>query len=79
MLQERFLLHSPSSSADTTGSWWVPVSYGLRQDYYTEATNAPVKTWIAPKQNTSVELADSAQWLLVNLDRRGNALGLAAN
>lgn len=76
MLQERFLLHTTSS--DTAGNWWVPVTYALKEEYIgmKNALKAPVKAWLGPGQTLAVDLDDGgdiAQWLLVNLDRRGKS------
>ncbi|XP_052128964.1 aminopeptidase N [Frankliniella occidentalis] len=71
--QERFLLHSPSSSQQSlSGSWWVPLSYALRAEYMSidYTPKVPLKTWLAPGQDLTIDLADNSDWLLVNADRR---------
>ncbi|KAE8751994.1 hypothetical protein FOCC_FOCC001157 [Frankliniella occidentalis] len=70
---ERFLLHSPSSSQQSlSGSWWVPLSYALRAEYMSidYTPKVPLKTWLAPGQDLTIDLADNSDWLLVNADRR---------
>lgn len=77
LTQERFLLHTPSGSADLDAAWWVPVSMATRFEYTDEYTTTPIHGWIQPSGNLTVSLPDQSapQWLLVNLDRKGNRQG----
>jgi len=71
--QERFLIHSPSGSANMEGAWYIPVSYSARNQYAKEYSTTPIKAWLEPGSTTDLPLPSksAAQWLLVNLDRKG--------
>ncbi|KAJ1530371.1 hypothetical protein ONE63_005280 [Megalurothrips usitatus] len=74
--QERFLLHTASSSSGAAGGWWLPVSYALHDEYMSVHDN-PVKAWLPPGQELEIRLDAAAdgsdvtkEFLLVNADRK---------